>query len=193
MNIFIYAASSNALAPAFYAAAEELGSTMAQAGHTMIFGGGAGGLMGACAGGARKSGGKCIGVAPDFFDEPGVLLREGCELVFTESLAQRKAEMARLADAFIVLPGGIGTFEEFFETLTLRHLGRHRKPMALLNTLGYYSPLSAFLRGAAAEGFLNPDILDLFALCDTPAEALAHVSALPALHASSPSLFQYSP
>lgn len=193
MNICVYAASSNALAPAFYAAAEELGRALAAGGHTLVFGGGAEGLMGACARGVQAAGGRCIGVAPRFFDEPGILLKTGCELVFTETVSQRKAEMARLSDAFIALPGGIGTYEEFFETLTLKQLGRHHKPMALLNTLGYYAPFAALLRHTAAEGFMSPGVLALFALCEKPEEALAHVCSPAAPPDSSPALSRYSP
>ena len=177
MNICVYAASSNTLAPAYYAAAESLGRLLAEGGHTLVFGAGADGLMGACARGALQAGGDVIGVAPRFFDEPGLLLRDGCELIFTETMSQRKAEMARLADAFIALPGGIGTLEEFFEMLTLKQLGRHQKPMALLNTLDYYAPLVSLLSHTAAEQFMDPSVLSLFRLCQSPAEALAHVAA----------------
>ena len=179
MNICVYAASSTTLASAYYAEAEQLGHLMAESGHTLVFGGGAEGLMGACARGVLSGGGRLIGVAPRFFDEPGVLLKEGCALVFTETMSERKMEMARLADAFIALPGGIGTFEEFFETLTLKQLGRHGKPIALLNTLDYYAPLVDMLERAAEGGFLSRSCLELFALCATPEEALRHVCTAP--------------
>ena len=90
-------------------------------------------------------------------------------------MAQRKTAMFEESEAFIALPGGIGTFEEFFETLTLKQLGRHGKPMALLNTLDYYAPLSAMLERAAEDGFLSRRCFSLYALCDTPEEALNHV------------------
>ena len=96
-----------------------------------------------------------IGVAPRFFDEPGVLLKEGCEFVFTETMSERKREMDRLSDAFIALPGGIGTYEEFIETLTLKQLGRHRKPMAILSTMDYYAPFMEMLRHTADSGFMS--------------------------------------
>ena len=192
MNICVYAASSNALAPTFYDAAERLGRLLAEGGHTLVFGGGADGLMGACARGARQAGGHRIGVAPRFFDEPGILLKQDIDLVFTDTMAQRKAEMARLSDAFIALPGGIGTYEEFFETLTLKQLGRHRKPMALLSTLDYYAPFEALLRHTAREGFMSEAVLSLFAVCRTPEEALAHVTAPVEPPDAAPSLAAYS-
>ncbi len=192
MNICIYAASSASLAPVFYAEAEKLGRLLAAGGHTLVFGGGAEGLMGACARGARQAGGRLIGVAPRFFDEPGILLKQDIDLVFTDTMSQRKAEMARLSDAFIALPGGIGTYEEFFETLTLKQLGRHQKPMALLSTLEYYAPFEALLQHTAREGFMSASVLSLFAVCRTPEEALAHVTAPAASPAAAPSLASYS-
>ena len=130
--------------------------------------------MGACARGAVVNGGCIIGVAPRFFDEPGILFQGCTELIFTETMSQRKAVMEDRAEAFIVLPGGIGTFEELFETLTLKQLGQHSKPMALVNTLDYFAPLLSALQSAAEGGFMSGGCLDLYRLCRTPAEALAH-------------------
>ena len=192
MNICVYAASSTSLAHDYYTAAEDLGRLMAENGHTLVFGGGAEGLMGACARGVRAGGGKMIGVAPRFFDEPGVLLKEGCEFVFTETMSERKREMDRLSDAFIALPGGIGTYEEFIETLTLKQLGRHRKPMAILSTMDYYAPFMEMLRHTADSGFMSRGVLSLFALCKTPGEALAHVTAPVPPADSAPSLVDYN-
>ena len=90
-------------------------------------------------------------------------------------MAERKTAMEDRADAFIALAGGIGTFEEFFEVLTLKQLGRHAKPMALLNTAGYYDALGTMLDRAVSDGFMGADVLTLYALCRTPEEALAHV------------------
>lgn len=177
MNICVYAASSEALEKPYFEAAFLLGRLIAEGGHRLVYGGGATGLMGACARGVLSGGGAVLGIAPRFFDEPGVLLREGCKLSFTESMAERKTAMAAASDAFIALPGGIGTYEEFFETLTLKQLGLHDKPMALVNTLGCYAPLQFLLESAAEKGFMSRGVLGLYALCDTPEEALAHVCA----------------
>lgn len=175
MRICVYGASGNHLDPAYFEAARQLGRILARDGHTLVFGGGASGLMGACAEGAEEGGGEIIGIAPRFFDEPGILFPRCTRFVYTETMAQRKTAMFEESEAFIALPGGIGTFEEFFETLTLKQLGRHGKPMALLNTLGYYAPLSAMLERAAEDGFLSRRCFSLYALCDTPEEALHHV------------------
>ena len=177
MKICIYGASSNRLEPRYYEDARRFGTLLAEGGHSLIFGGGAGGLMGACAEGA--SGAEIIGVAPRFFDEPGILYPGCTRMIYTETMRERKAIMEEEAEAFVVLPGGIGTFEEFFETLTLKQLGRHGKPMALLNTRDYYAPLTALLERAAEDGFLSRRCFELFAVCATPEEALEHVLHAP--------------
>ena len=148
--------------------------------------------MGACARGVLDFGGQVLGVAPRFFDEPGVLLRDAGSLLLTESMAQRKTCMAERSDAFIALPGGIGTFEEFFETLTLKQLGVHDKPMALVNTLGYYDELQAMLLQSAEKGFMSAGVPRLYALCASPEEALAHVCAAPSEAQSARSIEDYT-
>ena len=175
MNICVCGASGNELDPAYFDAAFDLGRRIAEAGHTLVFGGGADGLMGACARGCLKAGGEIVGIAPRFFDEPGVLF-DGCtRFLYTNTMRERKQLMEEQSSAFIALPGGIGTFEEFFEMLTLKQLGQHDKPMAVLNTLGYYAPMAALLENAVQGGFMSRRCLELFALCVSPEEALHHV------------------
>ena len=175
MRICVFGASGSELAAEYFEAAHKLGELLAIGGHSLVFGGGQSGLMGACAEGAARHGGEITGIAPRFFDEPGILFPRCSRFLFTETMAERKSAMAEESDAFIALPGGIGTFEEFFETLTLKQLGRHGKPIALVNTLDYFTPLSALLERAVADGFLAKGCLELFALCPTPEEALDHV------------------
>lgn len=179
MNICVYGASGNELDPAYFDAAWRLGRLLAEGGHTLVFGGGAGGLMGACARGAAERGGEIVGIAPRFFDEPGILFPHCTRFLFTETMAERKTAMFLESEAFIALPGGIGTFEEFFETLTLKQLGRHGKPMALLNTLDYYAPLQTMLEKAADGGFLGRGCFSLYSLCAAPEEALQAVVTAP--------------
>ena len=176
MNICVFGASSDRLAPAYYEAAHRLGVLIARGGCRLIFGGGREGLMGACARGVLSEGGRPLGVAPRFFDEPGVLMTGECDFLFTETMAGRKARMEDEADAFIALPGGIGTFEELLEVLTLRQLGRHGKPIALLNTLGYFDALETMLREASEKGFMSAEVHGLYALCPDPETAFAHAS-----------------
>ena len=175
MNICIYGASSATLEPVYYAEAEKLGELLASAGHALVFGGGREGLMGAAARGVHKMGGEIIGIAPRFFDEPGILYEHCTEMLYTDTMRERKQLMEERSQATIVLPGGIGTYEEFFETLTLKQLGRHAKPIAVLNTAGYYDAMAHMLQQTAEQGFMSHSCLRLFALCDTPEQALDHV------------------
>lgn len=163
MNICVFGAASDKLDAAYFTLAETLGQALARRGHRMIFGGGATGLMGAAARGVLAEGGSFTGVAPRFFDIPGVLMAQG-EMIFTETMAERKTIMRDSADAFIALPGGIGTYEEFLETLTLKQLGRHRKPIALLETLGYFEPMDAMLRHTVQSGFMAEECLGMYRL-----------------------------
>lgn len=175
MNICIYGASSDRLDSIFFDEAEKLGLLIAESGNTMVFGGGQTGLMGACARGVHKLGGRIIGIAPRFFDEPGILDKKCSEFLFTSTMRERKQLMEDKSDAFIALPGGIGSYEEFFEILTLKQLGKHAKPIALLNTDNYYVPLFTLLENTVKRGFMSEKCLEIFKLCHTPEEALEHV------------------
>ena len=177
MKICVFGASGSELAQAYFDEAEALGRAIGRGGHTLVFGAGERGLMGACARGAAAEGAEIVGVAPRFFDEPGVLYQGCSRLLFTETMRERKALMEDEAEAFIVMPGGIGTLEEFFEVLTLRSLGQLDKPIALLNTRGYYSALQELLERAAHERFLGESALSLFTLCPDAESALRAVTA----------------
>jgi len=175
MKICVYAASGRELHEDYFKAAQALGRAIALGGHSQVFGGGNEGLMGACARGVLSEGGEIIGIAPRFFDEPGVLFKECSSFIYTETMRERKQLMEDRSDAFIALPGGIGSYEELFEILTLKQLGKHAKPVALLNTDNYYFPLFAMLENTVARGFMSEKCLNLFKLCSTPEEALEHV------------------
>ena len=192
MNICVFGASSDRIDPAYFEAARELGRLIGRGGHRLVFGGGKHGLMGACAWGVLEAGGKPLGIAPRFFDEPDILMTAECDFVFTETMSERKKRMEDEADCFIAVPGGIGTYEEFFEVLTLKQLGRHQKPMALLNTLSYFDGFDKLLRETSERGFLSEKVLALYALCDTPEEALRHVSAPVEAAKSAPSISLYN-
>ena len=172
MKICIFGASSSRLDLVYYHEAEAMGRLLAEAGHTVVFGGGADGLMGACARGAKAAGGKIVGIAPRMFNEPGILLPECDELILTDSMAARKETMFSESEAFLALPGGIGTMDEFFEATTLRQLGLLRGAIVLLNTKGFYTPLVAYLEQMAEQGFMSRNCLALLSLCDTPEAAM---------------------
>lgn len=172
MNICIYGASSNTIHPEYLSAGEDLGRRMAMRGHSLVFGGGACGMMGAVARGMTAGGGMILGVAPSFFHVDGVLYDRCTEFVYTETMRERKRIMEERADAFVMTPGGIGTFEEFFEILTLKQLGKHEKPIAILNTRNYFDPIARMLRTAVDQNFMRPECLGLFGVFDRPEELL---------------------
>ena len=175
MKICVFGASSRDLEQGYFDEAFALGAELARRGHTIVFGGGASGLMGATARGAKSRGGRLIGIAPKFFDEPGILDKDCDEMIFTETMSERKKAMEDMSEAFITLPGGIGTFEEFFEALTLKQLGRHAKAMAVLNTLGYYDALEAMVQRAVDERFLTADGKNLYAMFTDVGELVSYV------------------
>ncbi len=166
MNICIYGASSDAIDPVYLTRVEKLGETLAKRGHGLVFGAGAKGVMGAAARGFHKAGGNIKGVAPTFFNVDGILFEHCTEFVPTETMRERKQIMEDSADAFIIGPGGIGTFEEFFEILTLKQLGRHAKPIAIYNVNGYYDAMLAMLQKSADEHFMREVTLDLYKVFD---------------------------
>ena len=192
MKICLFGASSNALDAIYYEQAKDLGREIAGAGHTLIYGGSDCGLMRSCSDGVLEAGGKLLGIAPRFFDDAGILSRKCADFIFTETMSERKQKMEDEADAFIVVPGGIGTYDEFFETMTLKQLNLHAKPMALLNTCGYFSLLLQMLEDCAARGFMHPDCLKLFKVCETPAEAVQYVQSEEAKKATGRGVNGYS-
>ena len=176
MNICVYGASSSTIDPKFTEAGYDLGYQLAQRGCGLVFGGGDTGMMGAVARGAHDGGAHIIGVAPSFFNVDGVLYPLSDEIIYTETMRQRKQKMEDLSSAFIVSPGGIGTFEEFFEILTLKQLGRTKKPLVILNTDGYYDALLDMMRHSAETRFMAEATFDLIHSAAVPAEALDYIA-----------------
>ncbi|MGM9937438.1 MAG: TIGR00730 family Rossman fold protein [Candidatus Ornithomonoglobus sp.] len=166
MKICVFGAASNEINPHYIDMVEKLCFELAQAGHELVFGAGKNGLMGASARGFKRGGGKITGVIPNFFrDEEIEAIYDECdELIFTETMGERKKTMEDIAEVFIVVPGGIGTFEEFYEVLTLKQLRRHEKPIALYNIDGYFDNLMAFMEHCTDEGFIKRGCRDLY-LC----------------------------
>lgn len=175
MNICVYGASSNIIDETYIKAGEHLGREMVKHGHSLVFGGGANGLMGAVARGVHSGGGYILGVAPKFFNVDGVLFEHCNELLRPDTMRERKQIMEDNADAFIVTPGGIGTFEEFFEILTLKQLERHNKPIAILNTNGYYDKMAEFMENSIKGNFLREECKFLYEFVETAEEALSYV------------------
>ncbi len=177
MNLCVFGAASAKINPSYITAVEALGEEIAKRGHSLVFGAGDNGLMGAAARGVKRGGGKIFGVIPKFFrDESIEEIFNACdELIYTENMAQRKAKMEDLADAFLIVPGGIGTFEEFFQVLTLKQLGRHTKPIAIYDVDGYYEKLKEFLAFSMAQGFIQEDCKKLYGYSSCPKDVLTYI------------------
>src|SRR5512147_989812 len=141
-SICVFSSSSDAVDPAFFALAEELGAEIARRGHGLVYGGTSVGLMGAVARAVHLGGGKVVGVIPKFIADRGIANHAAHELIITNDMRQRKATMEARSDAFLAMPGGFGTLEEVLEVITLKQLQQHTKPVVFLNPDGYYDPLT---------------------------------------------------
>lgn len=150
-----------------------MGSRLAQHNITVIYGAGGTGLMGALAEGALRAGGEVIGVIPTYFNTPALAHANLTRLEVVNTIHERKARMIEMADAFIALPGGYGTFEELFEVLTWAQIGLHDKPVGLLNTLGYFDPVLKVIQHARQEGFIYEEHQALLTCSENSAELLA--------------------
>lgn len=176
-NIAVYCGSNYGQIPDYFHAARELGAMIARRGSRLVYGGGRIGLMGAVADAVLANGGAAVGVIPTFLIEKEVAHRGLTELIETPDMPTRKSKMIELADAFVALSGGIGTFEELFEVLSLAQLRQHRKPVGLVNTAGFYDPLLTLLERAAEQGFMPQANLGLLCVADTPAALLGQMAA----------------
>ncbi|MBQ9680249.1 MAG: TIGR00730 family Rossman fold protein [Ruminococcus sp.] len=175
MIICVYGAASKDIAEPFKEAGHALGCQLALRGHSLIFGGGDHGMMGSVARGVHDGGGHITGIQPSFFNVDGILYPLCDEYIYTDTMRERKQKMEDMSDAFIVSPGGIGTFEEFFEILTLKQLGRHRKPIVILNIDGYYDPMIAMMQKSVEAKFLNEKNFTLFFVTDDIGKALDYI------------------
>lgn len=162
MNICVYCASSEKIDPLYLAQGKLFGEVLAQKGHTLVFGGGKFGVMGAVDRGVKKGKGYIIGVVPKFLDDLDVVDSNCNRLILTDTMRERKEIMENNSDAFVMLPGGIGTFEEFFEILTLKQLEQHTKPIVLYNINGYFDNLIAMLETAIEQDFMSPNCRKLY-------------------------------
>lgn len=171
-RVCVFCGSSSGKSPAYRRLAEELGTSLAKANLEVVYGGGRAGLMGALADAALAAGGRVIGVIPEALAERELQHGGLSEGHVVPDMHSRKALMAKLADAFVALPGGFGTLDELFEILTWAQLGFHRKPVGLLEVEGFFGPLLEFLRKLVSEGFVSPENLRYVQLYHSPAALL---------------------
>ncbi len=179
MRVCVFCGSNRGARPSFAATAADLGTTLAAKGIGLVYGGGQVGLMGVVADAALAAGGIVTGVMPDALVAKEIAHTGLSELRVTGSMHERKALMAELADGFIALPGGLGTFDELCEVLTWGQLGLHAKPVVLLDVDGFWTPFGALLDGAVAAGFLRPHHRELAHLAGSVGEALALLESPP--------------
>lgn len=177
VGIAVYGGASSQVNPQYLDDARKLGEGIAKRGWRLINGAGDTGIMGASIRGVLEEDGQFIGIAPDFFQHPGVLYDEGLDTVFTRTMRERKGFMESLSDAFVACPGGIGTLEEFYEILTLKQLGQLDKPLILFNDLGYYDGLLSAMESMREAGFIHDSVMLLFEVRNTVDEVLETLDA----------------
>ena len=179
MRVCVYCASSEHCDAVYHEAAHALGRSLATSGCTVVYGGGAVGLMGSLANGALEAGGQVIGIIPRFMTEvewqhPGV-----ANLEVVEDMRERKHRLLTGSDAVVALPGGCGTLEELFEAMTLKRLALYFNPIVLLNTNGFYTPLGGFLEQMIEQRFMNPEHSALWTMVDRVEEVLPAIRDTP--------------
>lgn len=172
-SVSVFCGASIGSNPAYREAAVALGQAIARRGWTLVYGGGAVGLMGVVADAAMAAGGDVVGIIPQSLLDAEVGHKGLTRLEVVDGMHARKARMAELSDAFIALPGGLGTLEELFEVWTWGQLGYHAKPLGLLDVNGFYDKLGGFLDHIVEEGFVRPQHRDMLLLGQQPDELLA--------------------
>jgi uncharacterized protein (TIGR00730 family) len=175
--ICVFCGSSFGGRPAYRAAAEELGTRIGAQGFRMVFGGGNVGLMGECARAARAAGAKVLGIIPGFLRQREMPLDDTAEVIVPD-MQVRKQRMLAESDAFVILPGGLGTLDELFEVLSIAQLEQHDKPIVILDTEDFYAPLWPLLSRIAREGFTSRAIENLYHVVKTPEQAIATIERL---------------
>ena len=176
-SVCVFCGSSPGNSSVYADTARELGRALAAHGLALVYGGGRVGLMGEVASSALAAGGAVVGVIPHSLALKEIAQEDCTELVVVNTMHERKALMADRSDAFVALPGGYGTCDELFEILTWAQLGIHRKPVAILNTNGFFTPLLAWLDHIVTEGLLKPKHRALLVVADTVPELLAKLTA----------------
>ena len=177
-TICVFCGSSPGNDPAYAEAARKLGRLIGENGDRLVFGGGNVGLMGEVARATRAAGGMVIGVLPSFLRGLEPPLKSAEELIITPDLQLRKSRMLALADAFVILPGGLGTLDEYFEVITTTQLRVHAKPIIVVDVQNYYAPLKELLHRVVTQGFARAEIASYHVFVATPRQAMQQVESL---------------
>lgn len=179
-SVTVYCSSSRHVPRAYFDAAQAMGTAIAREGWTLVYGGNRIGCMEALADAARAAGGKVVGVTPQLLVDKGLADAHAHELIVTATMRERKAIMETRGDAFVTLPGGLGTLEEIFEIIVARQLGYHAKPIVLLNANGYFDPLLAMIDHGIAQKFIRTSSRDLFVVASRVSDAIGALRHPPA-------------
>ncbi len=174
MNICLYGSGSRTIDEIYTDAAYELGCKIAEKGHTLVFGGGDTGMMGACARGVHENYGKSLGIAPEWIGSFEPLCENCSDFIYVDSMDERKNKFLENSDAFIISPGGIGTLDEFFEIITLRKLKQHNKEIIVFNINHFYDKMIEMIEEMGEKGFLYKQE-ELFKIADTVDEIFKHL------------------
>ncbi len=175
MNVCVYCSSSETVDPVYFETARRLGQLLGERKNTLVYGGANVGPMNALADAVKKTGGRVVSVIPKVIEERGLVFRRSDEVVVTGTLQERRITMIKGSDTFVALPGGFGTLEEVTENLTMRQLGLHRKPLALVNTRGFWDPFAGFVRELRVGRFILAEHESLLHLAPTPEDALDYL------------------
>ncbi len=173
--VTVYCSSSRSLDARYYADGVALGKAIAHENWTLVYGGNDVGLMSSVARGVRDGHGKVVGITPQIFIDKGYDDKLADELIVATSMRHRKELMEHRGDAYVALPGGLGTFEEVFEIIVGKQLGYHTKPVVLLNTLGYWNPMLAMIDHAIEHKFIKPQSRELYHVSATIEDAINHI------------------
>ena len=179
ISLCVYCGSSDRGPQAHHDAALRLGRIMAKAGIRLVYGGGRIGMMGRVADAVMESGGEAIGIIPQFLEQVEIGHSGVSQLIVTDNMHDRKQKMAELSDAFLIMPGGLGTLEEAFEILTWKQLGLHQKPIIIANIGGYWRHLTQLIDHMIATSYARPEHRALFQVIDSVDELLPTLAAMP--------------
>ena len=193
LTICVYCGSGSGRDPRYIEAAEQLGHAIAKAGHRLVYGGGNNGLMGTVARAVKAGGGHVTGIIPHFLVSKEKLMSGADDVILVDDMHQRKMKMFEKADAFVALPGGIGTLEELVEQMTWSQLGRHNKPIVMLDTAGFWRPLMDLLAHMRMEGFIREGLEVRTLTAEKTGDVIPMIEVWIARHGRSQGIADWSP
>ena len=174
----MYGAASEDIDPSFISQGEELGKLISVYGHTLVYGGGSTGMMGACARGATSARGQIIGVVPTFMKDFEDIYEKCTNKIMVRTMSERKEIMEKMAEAFVICPGGIGTMDEFFQILTLEYLNQKKAPIIVFNINGFFDSVLEFIEQGINLGFIHKRVRELYVVRNTPEDVLKFIDSM---------------